>query len=117
MEHEAPTQEGVPANKQAFIYKKNQQSAAKAITRKLRPSHVPQSQDAEVPSTNNNYQNPFKSATRSSQHEAETIATQGLASSPSKAASSGKFARVDSDMMAATDGNGKMLDNRRFHKG
>ena len=41
MENDVP-QEGVPpSNKQAFIYKKNATSTAKAITRKMRQSKIP----------------------------------------------------------------------------
>lgn len=41
MEHEIAQEGGFPGGKQSFIYKKgNAASTAKAITRKLRPSHV-----------------------------------------------------------------------------
>lgn len=53
MEHEVPIQEGVPANKQAFIYKKNPTSGAKAITRKLRPSQAPPAKDGRNDSDRN----------------------------------------------------------------
>lgn len=42
MEGEVLQQDGVPpSNKQAFIYKKNATSTAKAITRKMRQSKLP----------------------------------------------------------------------------
>lgn len=41
MDHEAQQEVPTSAHKQAFIYKKNPTSTAKAITRKLRQSTVP----------------------------------------------------------------------------
>jgi len=71
MEQEDHQQETAGAlNKQAFIYKKNPTSATKAITRKLRPTAF-----------DGSYVDPNASAhqedARTSQNEADTIATQG----------------------------------------
>ena len=77
MEHEVLFQQqqqeqvNPASNKQAFIYKKNPTTANKAITRKLRQSHAP---DAH---TNSNAQDQTADEIRTSQNEAETIATQG----------------------------------------
>ena len=81
-----------PSNKQAFIYKKNATSTtAKAITRKMRQSQIPSALVEQNYQQHNNSiggdssgrhqresaSKPTMDATRSSQNEAETIATQG----------------------------------------
>ena len=119
-------QEGVnalPHNKQAFIYKKNATSTAKAITRKMRQSQIPPALEQQ----NNNSltgdlgypresaSKPTMDATRSSQNEADTIATHGANQSPSMAMSQGVFNRLDSEVIATSEG--RPADNKRFHTG
>ena len=60
------------ASKQAYIYKKNTASGAKAITRKLRTTTVPSSSEPYMEQNNSKLDE-----VRTSQNEAETIATQG----------------------------------------
>ena len=56
---------------------------------------------------------------RTSQNEADTIATQGGAQSGisprGQALSQGNFNRLDSEVIATSEANRKPLDNRRFH--
>ena len=81
MEHELEGSGVPPSSKQAFIYKKNPASTTKVIGRKMRPSHAPQPLEPQNSTggesglrTGNKSR--FEAA-RSSQNEAETIATQG----------------------------------------
>ena len=119
MEPEAPGEVVPPANKQAFIYKKNPSTATKAITRKLRQSQAPQ--PLELGATNESQAIPKNSLMeegRTSQNEAETIATQGQQSGISpraQALSQGNFNRLDSDVIAASEAPRRAIDNRRFH--
>ena len=89
MEIQSKTEMGIgreeaPA-KQSFIYKKNPQSANKAITRKLRQSYVPADESTMLNSNDAATRNPLSSNAKANetgrqshtQHEAETIATQG----------------------------------------
>lgn len=84
MEHELDGANSVPpSSKQAFIYKKNPANTAKAITRKMRPSHAPA--PLEPQNSAGGPDSAYRTAggksrfdgARSSQNEAETIATQG----------------------------------------
>ena len=104
---------GVPTTtKQTYIYKKNTTSATnKAITRKLRQSQAPQTIDTGAAGATgaitDGGKNTLLEDARTSQNEAETIATQGNASGVSprggQALSQGHFNRLDSEVIATSD--------------